>query len=346
MTVVSQYAYLHARVSVLTQYLFQEKLLSTLIDGGNGGNILLQHAGVIRHSLEETFPRMEGKEYAAILEQHLIGLFLADVKNLVGHLDGVARDLLIYWARRYELANLKMIIRGRIAGQNSAWIHKELIDVGTFATFRVGDLLQTEDVSEMLRRLEATAYKNIARQARTLLAGRNEPFTLDAVIDKHYHAELHQCIRALPIFDQRYLRPLIGILIDRFNLVWLLRYRFSHDLPPAHAYYLLIPGGIHLTSDRLLSLIRLGTFGEVIRQLPTALAAVVGTVATTSEVEDRLTHEIERQAQIVLKRTLFSVARAFAYLLIREYQLYQIHAILKGKALGLDESVIRRAARC
>ncbi|CAK0747689.1 V/A-type H+/Na+-transporting ATPase subunit C [Gammaproteobacteria bacterium] len=351
MSAVSRYAYLHARVSVLTQYLFQEEALQALIEGSSSGDTLLQRIGLANPLLEEVaspssnpFPQ-GGKGYGAILEQRLIDLFLADVETLVRPIGGAARDLLIYWVRRYELGNLKAIIRGKMVGQTQAWIRDELINVSPFATLPVEDLLQTEDATEMLRRLEATPYKDIARQARAIFEERNELFALDAVVDKRYYSGLHQRVRVLPATDQQHLCPLIGILLDRINLIWLLRYRFVYDLAPAHTYYLLIPTGAYLSSNQLLALVQLGTPEEVIRNIPPALAAIVGESTVPTEVEDLLVREIRRRAEIVLKRTTFSVARAFAYLVMREHQLYQIHAVLKGKQLGLGEGLIRSAAQ-
>jgi len=342
MSAVSKYAYLHARVSVLTQSLFQERELQPLIEGGSGADSLLQRIGLAPQFSESP---QKGKGDAALLEQRLTDLFLSDVETLARPISGGARDLLIYWVRRYELGNLKTIIRGRMVGRTPDWIRDKLINVAPFAILPLQALLETEDATEMLRRLEATPYGDIARQARAIFEERHDPFVLDAVVDKHYYTGLIQRTQALSAADQQYLRPLIEILIDRINLVWLLRYRFVYDLAPAHTYYLLVPNGTQLTSGQLLSLVQLGTPEEVIRNLSPTLAEVVGDATTPSEVEDRLVREIDRQAQTVLKRTLFSVARAFAYLMVRERQLHQIHVILRGKQLKLSEGLIRAAAQ-
>jgi V/A-type H+-transporting ATPase subunit C len=338
MSVVSRYAYLGTRVAVLTERLFQEEALQALIESGTGGDALLNQVGLVGYTLEES-------QDPALLEQRLLNLFLNDTQILVRPLVGRARDLLVYWVRRYELGNLKAIIRGRAAGRPPAWIREELLDVGAFATLPVEDLLQTEDAAEMLRRLEATPYGDIARQARTIFEERHELFVLDAVVDKRYYAGLNNQVATLPRADQQPLRRLVGVIIDRINLVWLLRYRFVYDLAPAHAYYLLIPAGARLASGQLLALVQRGSPEEVIRHLPPALAAVVGEVTTLAEVEDLLLRETDRIAWIVLRESLFSFARIFAYLVVRERQLHQIHAIIKGKQLRLDAGLIRTAAR-
>ena len=40
-------------------------------------------------------------------------------------------------------------------------------------------------------------------------------------------------------------------MVDRVNLVWLLRYRFAYNLSPAQAYYLLIPASHRLLPQQM-----------------------------------------------------------------------------------------------
>jgi len=48
-------------------------------------------------------------------------------------------------------------------------------------------------------------------------------------------------------------------LIDRINLVWLLRYRFNYKLPPAQVYYLLVGSRYSLPGTQAAGTGRAGT---------------------------------------------------------------------------------------
>ena len=344
MSAAAKYAYLHGRVSVLASRLFPEGTFRALAEDNADNHALLQHMGLERFLPDEEGGVAESSAQGPALEQELIHQLLADVKVLVRPTGGAARDLLVHWVRRYELGNLKTIVRGRMLGRTPAWIRDELLDVGPFSTLPVEDLLQSEDAPEMLRRLEQTPYSEIARQARIAFEARNELFTLDAIIDKHYYVGLNARARTLPASDQQYLQSLLGAIVDRVNLLWLLRYRFVYNLAPAHAYYLLVPAGAHLVGDVLRALVQMGSVEEVIRTLPAALLPVVDGVTTVPEVEDRMACEVARRAWAVLNRATFSVARAFAYLVLREYQLRRMHVILRGKQLRLGKELIAETA--
>ncbi len=333
MSAAAQYAYLHARVSALASGLSQEGDFHTLLEDTLDEPTILARIGL------NVAPGIT-------LEQTLFNRLLADVQILVRPTSGGARDLLIHWVRRHELSNLKAMIRGRLIGRTSAEIREELIDLGPFSVLPVAELLQSEDVLEMLRRLETTPYGEVARQARAAFEARNEWLAVDAAIDRHYYAGLSSRARALSASDQQYLRPLLGAILDRINLLWLLRYRFVYQLAPAHTYYLLVPAGGHLTGDPLRALVGMGSMEEVIRALPAPLYSIVEGAVTLTEVEDRMVCELVRRAETVLNRAVFSVARAFAYLVLRTYQLQRIHILLRGKQLRLSKTLITDTVSC
>jgi V/A-type H+-transporting ATPase subunit C len=328
---VAHYAYLHARVSAMAAQLLSRERLEALLEQppGQEGEALQQAGlGVLRAEVPS-------------LEQRMITLLLADFVILVRALSGAARDFMLYWAYRFELSNLKTIIRGKMAGQPEATIRAQLVDMGRFARLPVDALLGTEDIAELLRRLDGTPLADVARQARRTFEEQHELFPLDAAIDRRYYAGLSQ--RARRLGDPQ-LVQLIGEVIDRVNLVWLLRYRFAYDLSPAEAYYLLIPTGYRLTGRTLLTLSALNSFEDVIATLPAPFASWLADARNTSEVTAILERAELRLAAHILRYTAFNLGRAFAYLVLRERDLRQVRAILKGRRLRIPDELVRSAA--
>ena len=286
----------------------------------------------------------EPSEPPSSLEQRLITLLLADFVIFVRALSGAAREFLLYWAYRFELSNLKAILRGKITDQKVEAIRDQLVDMGPFAQLPVDDLLRTDDVAEMLRQLDGTPFSNIARQARSIYQEHRDLFALDAAVDRRYFAELSKHAAAAEHSRERLLRVLVGGIIDRYNLVWLLRYRFSYRLSPAAAYYLLIPASHRLGSQQLLALSRLGSLEEVIQHLPSPFAKWLKGARTASGVAQILDREGWRQAQSMLRHRPFSLARVFAYLVLRDRDLRRLRAVIKGKRLKMQADLIREAA--
>lgn len=335
---IASYAYLHARVSAMARRLLDGPTLHRLIQlpSGQEGDWFVQ--------TELTgFRREEGGDIRASLEQRMISLLLADFVVLVRALSGAPRDFLIYWAHRFELSNLKAIMRGKLAGQTPATIRDQLVNMGPFASLPTDDLLRTEDIAELLRRLEGTPYSDIARQARIIYEERHDVFALDAAVDRRYYAGLAKRARTVERHEDGDLRRLMGSIIDRTNLLWLLRYRFAYALAPAEAYYLLIPAGYRLSGRDLLALSQLGSLEEVLQNLPEPFRHLLASAHNTTDVSVVLEQEMARTAQSVLGHAAFSLARVFAYLVLRETDLRQVRGIIRGRHLKLSPDLIRRA---
>jgi V/A-type H+-transporting ATPase subunit C len=329
-------AYLDARVSLFASRLWQagdfqtllrapvEAIPQVLVEGG-----LASLAGLI-----------PGNDQHSI-EQSIISQLLEETRILLRPLTGPARAFLLYWTERFEVTNLKTLVRGKMTGERPAALLARLTPMGTFGRLNTSDLAHSEDVAELLRRLEAGHYAGIARQARIAFEDGHDPFLLDAALDRGYHEGLAHRARELEQLGGPALRRLMGPLIDRINLVWLLRYRFNYKLPPAQVYYLLVSSHYGLSNARLKELAALSSLEEVLAALPENLRRDLDGATTIPEVFDRMEHAAARSAAKVLRSHAAGVVRAFAYLILRERQLRGVRAILRGRNLGLGEELIR-----
>ena len=326
------YAYLNARVSILASNLLTEKRLAMLINQPLGSSYPAYSTNLDELLSDST------------LEQAWLMRMMTDFKILVRPLTGVTRDLLMYWFHKCDIANLKTIVRGKIAGLEAETITAQLLELGPLTTLPIEQLLRTEDVGELLRRLENSHYGKIAHQARRVFEKDHQLHSLDAAIDRHYLLGFVQRVRAIDTVQRQHLAPLIGIFMDRFNLLWLLRYRFAYNLSAAETYYLLVPTSYQLNRTRLQHLVELGSLSEVLEHLPEPLYSLLLNTDNTFKVEQQLTLEVRRVAKLTLRLRSFTLAKVFAYVLLREMEMQRVMTIIKGKRLNLKNDVISLAA--
>ncbi len=135
----------------------------------------------------------------------------------------------------------------------------------------------------------------------------------------------------------------MGSLIDRINLVWLLRYRFNYSLPPAQVYFLLVASHYSLPSSRLRELAALPSPEAVLDALPEGLRRGFGDATAIPEIFGRMEQDAADTAAKVLHSGAPAIARAFAYLILRERNLRSVRAVLRGRNLGLSTDDIRLA---
>lgn len=331
----ARYAYLNTRVSLFVGRLLPRERLDALMVQPS---VELPDAGDISAFFDPDGPD------PARLEQTLLMHIRNDFQVLARPVRPKERALLTYGFLWFELMNLKAIIRGKLSGLPEKTVREQILDLGAFATLPVDELLRAEDAAEMLRRLEATVYSDIARQARRIYEERKDLFAVDAAIDRRYFAQLLSRVRNLGGSEQSAAEDLVGRVLDRFNLAWLLRYRFAYNLLPAESYYLLPPAGRLLSAERLQVLAQLGSLEEVVEALPTELKERLAGVTSISEADNRLDQMMLDAAAKALEDARRPVARAFAYLVAREGEMRRLIAIVKGRRLGLPTDLVRFAA--
>jgi V/A-type H+-transporting ATPase subunit C len=277
------------------------------------------------------------------LEQRIIAQILDETRVLIRPLAGDARNFLTFWTARFEMSNVKTLLRSKMTGERPAAVLARLTPMGTFGQLDNQDLAHAEDVGELLRRLEAGPYAGIVRHARRAFEQTRDPFNLDAALDHGYYEGLTLRARALEDTVGAPFRSLMANLIDRINLVWLLRYRFNYQLPPAQVYYLLVGSRYSLTSSRLQELAAADSLDAVLAALPAAWQTQLSGVTGIPGVFARMERAAAAQAQRVLRSRAPGIARAFAYLILRERDLRAVRAVLRGRHLGLTDDDIRQA---
>jgi len=283
-------------------------------------------------------------ELNRMIERGLINTLMNELSILLRPLGGSARDILIYWIRKFELYNLKALIRGKLHDLPYDQIRESLHILPPLISLPHEQLLRTENVPELLRQLEQTPYEGIARQARRVFEEKNEPFSLDATIDRRYYAGLLKHARNCEQDEKPSLLRLIGSLIDHQNLPWLLRYRFNYKLSPSETYYLMAPSGNQLQSDLLMQLVNMQDISQILQSLPAPLNEKLANATSIMEVELAMGDRLTQLARRCLQFSPSAVTRSLAYMMLRELDLKRVFSIIQGRVLGLDEQLICQAA--
>lgn len=278
------------------------------------------------------------------IENQLVNRALDDFQILIRPFSGSERRFFYFAIRWFELVNLKVLIRGKFSSIDNAEIHKRLVDLGSFADLPINKLLETDDPYEMLRMLETTAYAGIVRQARRVYEEQgNDLFLLDATIDRSFFIDLYRRASFLNPADADHLAVVMGSLLDRTNLLWLLRFRFSYGLSSAKSFYLLTAIGNKLNSVELMRLAKMDSIKEVVAALPNVYQKLLSSVETISDMETVMEYHSLSIASDTLYSNRSLVSRIFSYILLREAEVRFLQALIKGKQLGFDSKLIKQA---
>lgn len=338
MTAVRENGFLNARVSVFRSRLLNSETLQAAVQGDES-----DLRAALAEALGDAEPIWQIDD-PAVLEHALASVVIDEAERLARAAQGPAREMLHHWMRRFGLINIKLILRGKMAGLTPEAISEGLVTLGTPTALPEEAMIQAHDAADLLRQLENSSYAEMAHWALRRYQERRDLFTVEAALDRQFFAGLARRSNALPRAERAAMRPLLSALIDQTNLVWLLRYRFHQGLSAAHSYYLLIPGGGALPNELIMELAQQGGLREVVRRLPPPWQAALGDAENAQQVERALGRRTEEEAWSTLHRAQFRAARAWAYLYLREHQLWILRMALRARQLGLNRTTLARAA--
>jgi len=338
-------AYLNTRISVMATQLFDPDTIGRL------SQMQLPELAE-RFSLAGLADdQLSAQTRSRAIEQTLIQVLLSELQVLVRPMNPAERALVLAWGRKYALFNLKTLIRGKLHNLDPKEIRENLFELPAcirlvnLPAIRLADedLFRAENVLELLRQLEAGPHRLIARQAREIYEQRREPFALEAAIDQRYYAGLVRQIMQFYDSNLQPLQHLIGTELDRIDLLWLLRFRFSYQLSPSETFFQLVPSMRLLHRERLLGLVNLESFQRVLESLPPPLDEMLADSRTVLDVQRRMGRYVAREAHRVLRQSPSGVARALAYLMLREMNLLLLFALIQGRLLNLSTEVVEIA---
>lgn len=335
-------AYLDTRVSLYASRLWPSGEVEALIGAPDDAIAV----ALSRRGLPQLAPGVAGPEPdPRSLEQHIVAQTLDETRVLLRPLSGAERAFLSFWIVRFEISNVKTLLRSKMTGERPSAVLERLTPMGPFGLLDDQELAHAEDVGELLRRLEAGPYAGIIRHARRAFEETGDPFSLDAALDRGYYEGL--AARARPLEERLggSFRRLMADLIDRINLGWLLRYRFNYGLPPAQVYYLLVRAPYGLSGPRLGQLAARESVAGVLEALPPTWRTRLAGAADISTIHARIDATTAREALRVLGSRAPALARAFAYLVLRERDLRFLRSLLRGRYLGLMPDAIRDVLR-
>lgn len=334
------HTYLRTRVKILASRLFSKADIAQLLA------LSLDEIGekyALQSILQEATDPLQSSH---ILERAMLHLLMLEFLLLLRPLVHKPRDLLLYWSRKFELYNLKTLIRGKLNDLEIETIRDDLYDLPDKIRLPHETLLHAENVLEMLRLLEQGPYASIARQARQVYEAQNEPFSLDAAIDRLYYAGMYAHTHNASVSDKPGLNHLTRCMIDRQNILWLLRYRFAYHFAPSKAYYLLITNGGQIGRNQLMQLANLESFDSLIDNLPAPYSHHLAGANNSMQARQRLDLLVSDVARRLIRTSPCAVVSALSYLVAREKDLRRLFAIVQGRLLDLDAATIEEAVLC
>ncbi|MDD1771941.1 MAG: ATP synthase A1 subunit C [Methanomassiliicoccales archaeon] len=256
------YSYVSARVKAKK---------SLLISKDNYPKLLLMDLNEIGRFLGETQYKVEMTELATKYDGVNL-IELGTSKNLarvftdiLDYSKGDLREMLERYLMRWDVSNIKTVLRGKYYGASAEEIKEDIVAAGKFSDEYFNTLISLEGVDEILKELKNKEGLVIPEE---IIAEYNESKTLAPIedyLDKKYYEDVLECVKcrskAEGLFKQ-FLRK----EVDVTNLMTLMKLK-KEGLSPAKPEKYFIEGGEELDVKTLVGLSKVESMDHLASEL-------------------------------------------------------------------------------
>jgi len=339
----SNTAYVCARVKAKKRFLLRRETFHRL---------MVMDLAEIGRYLGETQYRNEitalGANYsgAELIELGISQNLAETYTDIINFAGGHLKELIARYLERWDVYNIKTVIRGKVTNAPADEIKEIIINAGAFKTEFINRMIQAgshEELIELIRQQKAVKVdEDILRTA--ISSGKLA--ALEDHLDRMYYSSLLSSLKERALSEKRFL-DFIRREIDFTNLKALLKLKAEGSSGEALSQYF-IPGGMEYKIDRLTKMAVSEGTKEVIQELR---------MSTYSEyIRDEL-EAFEKDEEITsllraLDRALLKTATKFSYLyplsvlpvldyiLRKKTEVDNIRIITRGKESELSSDVI------
>ncbi|MFZ0925255.1 MAG: V-type ATP synthase subunit C [Halobacteriota archaeon] len=332
----ARYAYGTARVHAMKVKLFPKET----------------YAKLLVMALPEITRFIEESEYKAEVDELARTYSGIDLVEFATHLNlartftklmemtmGEPHDLIVEYLRRWDIWNIKTILRGKMYGASDEEIVRILVPSGELAREYLQTLVRKPSVEEVIAALKGTVYYDVIKD----IGYTESSMKVEDELDKFYYARMVDLVSRIG-GSSLYL-TVIKMEIDVANLKTLFRLK-NAGISGSRVLEYVIPGGLYL-SDKEIEKMADVPFDEFV--------ALLGKYRYWSAISDLVTERMESLSKIELRLDKYlnehvwkistfnplTVLPMLGYMLSKDAEVDNIQAIVRGKEAGLSQEIIK-----
>jgi V/A-type H+/Na+-transporting ATPase subunit C len=300
-----------------------------------------------RHEMEAATIAGNG---AAEVDEALRHNLVVDYRKVLSFLNEEAYRLAMTILGRYDVANIKTVIRGLHVHMSVGEIEANLIAAGRLTGAELTELARQPDVRscvDLLATWGVTYAKPLTGEIHAYLA-RGDTSHLELALEKEYFQEALAATTGRSE-NARLARRLLETQVDVFNLLTLFR-MLKTDLSVEEASTMFIPGGAYIDEDLFLKLVPVSDIDPFVDLLKGTPYQRVLEESLVKYLEDASLSVLERAMEQMLITKALRLSRGdplglgivMAYIWAKQNEVVNLRVIVKGKSVGMPERRIRR----
>ncbi len=332
---VVKYAYPNAKTRAMKGLLLSEDQFRSLLNTDTFDEVL--------HVLQTTqyakaLAELPGGDPSTLeFTQILYNSLFRDYEKIIRSVDRKIRDFFILLYQKYELINLKTILRAIVSGIGPDQTSLLLLPTDRYTLFSKKALLDLYTVPDVITHLQGTFFHYPLNRALRRFEEEQEFFPLEMALDLHYYHTLWDTMEKLPDADRKILRHILGMSTDILNVSWIIRFKEEFRFSPEEILnYTILHGEVFKFRERK-ALSEVQDTAEIIAYLKkTPYGTAFSEDVPLNTVHIALSRYMIEQVRKYFSGNPFHIGVLLGYLWLKEFEISDILTIAEAKKYGFS----------
>ncbi|ACL70692.1 V-type ATPase subunit [Halothermothrix orenii] len=337
------YAGVNAKVKALFGKMLSEEDYNNLINQKSVQDIFdyLYQNTHYREYLEE----LAGVEiHRRQLERTLKKNFIRDFKAILRYLTGPIRDFFKFFLIKFEIEDLKMLLRTSLIEHDEEYLKNTLVYMGIYEDISLDRLTSINNYHDLLEVFKGTQYYDTLERFEERYMKDKNLFPIEMTLDFNYFIKLAQLVRRLRGEDYRIIRDLLGTQVDLLNIQWIYRTKRYYNLNTEEILNYTIPIHYRLSAKDLKNLSQSSQEEEIFNYLSkTDYDELFSPVAHDKSIlfEKYFLSYLLKKAYHTKISGTSNVGVIISYTFIKEYEIRDIITVVEGVRYSLRSEDIK-----
>ncbi|ABR55655.1 ATPase, A1 complex, subunit C [Methanococcus aeolicus Nankai-3] len=335
------FAYVNARVRSMESRLLDEQKFNELIESAGMSEFI--------GFLEDTDYGEYIKDSSDMMSiEKALNTHLAHVYGALANMSPEkSRKILKLFEKKFDVQNIKILLRAKYVGLNAEETSKLIIPLGTISENKLRELCETKAVEEVVSGLEGTEYSKILSNEIATYEQTKKLGAFELSLDKYVLENLWKSVGIEGTVEDIF-KEFVGAIIDIENLKIILKGK-ADGLPSETVLSYVLDAGYEIAPWKLKELADAESIEGVISSLEgTKYGSIisdkleeyekVNSVFIFEHALDKYLSEVGKKLSL---RQPFGVGPIIGLIISKEQEIKNLKIITKGKMEGLNSSQIR-----
>ncbi|MBE0477324.1 MAG: ATP synthase A1 subunit C [Coriobacteriia bacterium] len=341
------YGYSNARVRGMRARLLNRSFYDTLIEARDIQQMIQELTSTgYGPDLEEVL--IKGRD-AAVVDEALKNNLVRTYRKILGFLNDEGRGLATTLLGRWDVFNIKTILRGKHMRLPAEEVGESLVPAGQLSEIELNAMLAQDDVKSAIDAAVTLGlpYAAALRYGIGEYAKTGELAGLELSLDRHY-AEWATKRLSRRGANAAIARRILGTQIDIVNLLTVFRMQKA-DIESLDVAQFHLPGGLAIGADLFEEVAGMSDVDQVLDRLRNTMYGPALEDAAMKYIEVNSLSVFERALEdhLIRKVTLsgvhdpLGVGVVVSYLTAKQNEITNLRIIVKGKSIGMPVERVR-----